>query len=115
MEKSGEKIQVVDWVKWSDEAIYRDQTREYEDAVIDCIVKNKYRFDGNTHQRHEHGVPLFNDGKVWQASMRSWGGTMAEAWNTIEDKYNYMYLDFYIGFNGDKDPLAKIPTGKEIV
>jgi len=108
-------IAVVDWIDWSDDIFDKklnlDLTPAHEDAVIDCIVKNRYRFSGDAHQHQPHGVPRFNDGKCYAVSMRSWGAVMSDAWNKIENKFSYDYMDFYVSIA--EDPEQKMPTGKQ--
>jgi hypothetical protein len=107
-----EEIKVVDWVKWTVNKDKAKFTPEHEDAVIECIIKNRYHFDGNTHQNHEHGMPVFNDGLHFAVSMRYWGGVMADAWNRIDNAFAYDYMDFYMSFSEKQDANHKVPTGE---
>ena len=67
--------------------------REAEEAVIDCVRRNGFKFGGTYHQYGEHGLPMFEDGSVFFVSMRAWGDVMARAWSGLENHY-YDYLDF---------------------
>ena len=64
-----------------------------EEAVIESIRRNRFKFGGTYHQYGEHGLPMFEDGSVFFVSMRAWGDVMARAWSGLENHY-YDYLDF---------------------
>lgn len=89
-----------------------------EKKTIEDIVRKKYRFSGDTHQRSQFGCPilLVNGKKIYYTnSMRSWGGLMAKAWNEIEQSNNYDYMDFYMENFLDKDNKPILPVvGKDI-
>lgn len=70
-----------------------------EELVISEIVKNGFRFDGDSHQNYKYGCPIVEvDGNrlYYTVSWRHWGSIMAEAWRKIDGKF-YDYLDFYMG------------------
>ena len=84
--------------------------REAENAVIDCIRRNGFKFGGSYHQYGDFGMPMFEDGTVYLCSMRHWGSIMAEAWN-VEDKRGYGYVMF--AWEGDmSDDGGKVPKGE---
>ena len=75
-----------------------------EDLVISEIVKNGFRFDGDSHQNYKYGCPIVEvDGKrlYYTVSWRHWGSIMAEAWTKIDGKF-YDYMDFYMGVTEEK-------------
>ena len=84
--------------------------REAENAVIDCIRRNGFKFGGSYHQYGDFGMPMFEDGTVFFCSMRHWGSIMAEAWN-VEDKRGYGYVKFAwedsMADNGGKVPTSE--------
>ena len=92
----------------------------FEKKTIEEIVRKKYRFSGDTHQRSKHGCPIFLvDGKkvYYPNSMRAWGAVMASAWDEIEQVSKYDYMDFYMEcFLGkdEKDKPVLPVVGKDI-
>lgn len=84
-----------------------------EKMLIDELVRKKYCFSGESHQRKLFCTPIFEvDGKrvYFTASWRAWGGIMAEA-RTIVDNQSYDYMDFYMDcfLKDQPDPNYKIP------
>lgn len=83
-----------------------------EELVKIDIIHNKWYFDGNYHQNGKFGTYVFmdSDGKeyVWLSSMRSFGNTMSEAWNKIDETNSYDYSDFYMGID-ERDHLYHVP------
>ena len=74
--------------------------KEAERAVIDCIRRNGFEFGGFYHQSGEFGMPLFDNGTVFFASLREWGAIMYEAWEPEgKDPYGYaLYAwDYEVG------------------
>lgn len=88
-------LKVVKMVHW-DDAIALPSG--YSDAHIEAFekyaVEHHIRFSGTAHQNNDDGVPLFSDGTALTASMRGWGGIMADIWAKIDDK-PYTYMTFY--------------------
>ena len=88
-------MKIIRWTFWGD-PIYpeaewsaADENNPYEAAVIETIRKKGYRFSGIAHQGAQYGVPVFDDGKQFNVSMRHWDGIMAEALG-IEGEYAYV-------------------------
>jgi len=112
------KIQVVDWVEYNLDVDIRKRSvggpggyfcngmrwkdflgaeeydgRKYYKALREAILKNKYEFGGEKHQRDM--APLFNDGTVGFFSYRAWGDLMAAIWSE-KNNTDYCYMDFYV-------------------
>ncbi len=62
---------------------------ELEDAIIDNIRKNGYKFDGSYHQNGKMGCPVLDDGSYCTFSMRRWGEIMYSAWGDGKDPMGY--------------------------
>ena len=80
---------IVGWTHWDDLRFmdYNPATEE-ENALRKCLIaeelrKKGYRFNGYYHQSESDaafGVPVFDDGTVYQCSFRTWGSIMAMAY-----------------------------------
>lgn len=95
-------------VKWTtsltDEVFEPDYlTNEEYDEMFNIVVKEVrekgYHFDGTYHQNGEYGMPLFDNGKYFATSMRTWGLIMAKAFpEEYDDPDNpYGYIRWYLG------------------
>lgn len=96
-------VKVVKWTEW-DYDHYMDMMsekdfEEAQKAVIEELRKTGYHFDGTYHQNGDYGVPVLDNGKYFQVSMRTWGGVMAQAFpEEFEDPNNpYNYVRWYLG------------------
>ena len=78
-------------------------------AVVDAIKGGEYMISGQDHQNSATGVPVFENGTCFRASMRAWGTVMTYAYPQIEDNATN-YMDFYMETPLDK----KLPEYKEI-
>ena len=94
-DKSGDSPRLIYRVVGEDEpeGEERGNGQTAEEAVIESIRRNRFKFGGTYHQYGEHGLPMFEDGSVFFASMRAWGDVMARAWSGLENRC-YDYLDF---------------------
>ena len=89
-------MKIVGWTEW-DDPNYRDRFPngvqiDWDDLhrteeVIAAELRNKgYKFTGDYHQNGDFGVPIFDDGTVFQCSQRTWGDIMVSAYpDEIED------------------------------
>lgn len=69
-------------------------SRPYIEALRAHIVANRIRRGGFWHQDSSvSGVPHFDDGTCFQASMRGWGDLLAAVWSQ-EDGRDYCYTYF---------------------
>lgn len=70
---------------------------EAEEAVIESIRRNGYRFSGSDHQHAKRCMPLLDNGTVFFVSMRHWGELMFRAWHPSEnDEHGYCKYAWYI-------------------
>ncbi len=78
-------------------------------AVVDAIQEGEYVISGQDHQNSATGVPVFDNGTCFRASMRAWGSVMTYAYPEIDGKPTN-YMDFYM-----YSPMeAKLPEYAEI-
>ena len=75
-------------------AIDNDKVMEMISAVAVQLREKGYCYSGNDHQNAYLGMPVFEDGTAFRATMRCWGALMAMAYSTEEKRYGYM--DFYM-------------------
>ena len=78
-------MKIIKWTFWGDpkypevEWAGPDADKPYEETVVEAIRQHGYRFSGQAHQNAQYGVPVFENGKQYNVSMRHWGRIMAEA------------------------------------
>lgn len=94
-DKSGDSPRLIYRVvgEYAPEGGKRGNGQTAEEAVIESIRRNRFKFGGTYHQNGEHGLPMFEDGSVFFVSMRAWGDVMARAWSGLENTV-YDYIDF---------------------
>lgn len=98
-------MKVIRWDEWDDlrwrevAEMDKDEREEADKAVIEALRETGYHFDGGYHQNGLYGVPVFDNGKYYEVSMRSWGGIMARAFpEEFDDPSNQMnYVRWYLG------------------
>lgn len=73
------------------------------------IYDKGYIFGGEDHQLEATGVPVFNDGTCFRASMRCWGLIMSQIYQGPNGE-EYSYMDFYMSLGDD----AVMPEYQEI-
>lgn len=88
-----EKLKVIGWTSYDSACqniiITAENMRELVDCLIDEIKQNGYVFCGDQHQDGStFGVPVFNNGKCYRASMRAFAFIMALA-HDDQDYMNY--------------------------
>ena len=79
-------MKIVGWTHWDDQR-FRDHEPETweecsqrEQVIAHELRARGYRFNGYYHQGGEYGVPVFDDGTLFQCTFRTWGGIMAMAY-----------------------------------
>ena len=78
-------MKIIRWTFWGDpmypdaEWSLLDEHNPYELELIKEIREKGYRLTGIAHQNYRYGVPVFDDGKQFNVSMRYWGNIMAKA------------------------------------
>ena len=96
-------MKVVRWTEWDDE--HNDdiescrEIEEMSEVVAKELREKGYHFNGSYHQNGDYGVPVFDNGKYFQVTQRTWGGVMAmaypEEFDNPDDPYNYIV--WYLG------------------
>ena len=83
-------MKIIGWTSWGNPKYTKTsdlggglswaQICEKEAIIVSEIVRNGYKFDGEYHQNGEFGVPVFDDGTVYEVSKRVWGDIIARAY-----------------------------------
>ena len=94
-------IKIIGWTDW-DNPEYKEMfpigepadwnaIEEVQQTIADELRANQYKFTGEYHQNGDYGVPIFEDGTVYQCSQRTWGAIMAMAYpeEVGDDNCNY--------------------------
>lgn len=64
-----------------------------KNMISDELRLNGFKFDGRYHQHGETGVPVFDNHKTFQCSLRTWGEIMAKAYpEEIDNSDGHGYL-----------------------
>ena len=107
------EYKVVGWVSYDSNyptvETNAENLRSILFAVRKEIIDNKYYFSGAEHQNADTGVPVFDDGTCFRASMRCWGQIMASIY-TGPDGKQLSYMDFYMFM----DEESVLPEYKEV-
>ena len=107
------EYKVVGWVSYDSNyptvETNAENLRSILFAVRKEIIDNKYYFSGAEHQNADTGVPVFDDGTCFRASMRCWGQIMASIY-TDQDGKQLSYMDFYMFM----DEESVLPEYKEV-
>ena len=80
-------MRIVGWAEWDDPK-YKEMFPiggAYKEAEVETVLaiiaeelrNNGYKFTGSYHQGGDYGVPVFDNGEVFQCSQRMWGGSIA--------------------------------------
>ncbi len=98
------KLKIIGWTYFDCEYPTRkskgDELMEEIELIRKEIADNGYLFAGEDHQTSLTGVPVFNDGTCFRASMRCWGDIMASLY-TKDDGEDCTYMDFYMSLEDD--------------
>lgn len=109
-----EDLKIVGWTSFDSpyktEKCSGDKLQAMLDLIFDEIAKNNYVFSGEEHQNELTGVPVFSDGTCFRASMRVWGGIMANMYSGADGE-ELTYMDFYmsLGSSAQLPAYAPIP------
>ena len=92
-------LKVVGWTDYDSSypsiTVTNEELNEVLAIVVEAIREGEYMLSGEEHQCSYAGVPVFDNGTCFRASMRSWGTIMSFAYPEINgQKTNYM--DFYM-------------------
>ena len=83
-------------LRWKDYVErFDDSVVPYLEALKEEILDKELKYTGEDHQYGEYGTPVFEDGRVFLASMRAWGDLMAAVWSEELDT-DMSYMDFYM-------------------
>lgn len=92
-------LKIVGWTNYDSAFPTANITDETMEQVISCVVsaiaENGYVFSSEDHQNSDTGVPVFDNGTCFRASMRAWGTIMALAYPEL-DGSETDYMDFYM-------------------
>jgi len=89
--------------------VAQDEVNDLILTVAGEIKNNGYMLSGDDHQNSDTGVPVFENGTCFRASMRAWGFIMAVAFPEINGNET-QYMDFYMS-----TPLErKLPVSNNI-
>jgi len=98
-------LKIVGWTNYDSSfpsvEVANEDTNKILIIVAREIMEKGYVFSGAEHQNSDTGVPVFDNGACFRASMRVWGTIMAAAYPMVnEAETNYM--DFYVSTPTDK-------------
>ena len=99
-------LKVVGWTDYDSNfpsiSVTNEEVSEVLAVVVEAIREGEYMISGQDHQCASAGVPVFDNGTCFRASMRSWGSIMAFAYPEFNgQKTNYM--DFYMSTVGEEN------------
>ena len=69
-------MQVIGFTTWNDRH-NNDTSESAKQIVIEYLRERGLAYGGTFHQQ-SHGVPMFDNGRVYQVSMRDWGELIAD-------------------------------------
>ena len=94
-----DEYRIVGWASYDSnyptKEVNENNLRHVLYAVRKEIMDNRYLFSGEEHQNAITGVPVFEDGTCFRASMRCWGTIMASIYKG-ENREKLSYMDFYM-------------------
>jgi len=92
-------LKIVGWASFDSSfpsaSIAQEDVTNALAIIVKEILENGYMLSGNDHQNSDTGVPVFNDGTCFRASMRTWGLVMSAAYPELDGKKTN-YMDFYM-------------------
>ena len=106
-------LKIIGWTNYDCDfpsiTVSQDEVNQVLLAVAREIMDNGYMLSGDDHQNSDTGVPVFENGTCFRASMRAWGFIMAVAFPEINGNET-QYMDFYMS-----TPLErKLPVSSNI-
>ena len=110
------KMKVTEWTYWGDNRFQNidDVLLEdfvcIEDAVIENIIENGYKFSGKDHQWGY--CPVVDDKYIYCVSMRKWGSIMQRAYSLPNDDGMGYVLWAWATPVGEKPIYPKMTCGK---
>lgn len=108
-------LKIVGWTNFESNypcvAVSDEEVRDVMLIVAREILNCGYMLSGEQHQNSATGVPVFENGTCFRASMRTWGTIMAAVCPEIDGK-ELGYMDFYMSTPKKAifPPEAEIPV-----
>ena len=98
-------LKVVGWTDYESNypsiTVSNEELNDVLVAVVDAIRDGGYMFSGDDHQCGLSGVPVFDNGSCFRASMRAWGTIMTYAYPEFNGEKTG-YMDFYMSTVGER-------------
>lgn len=114
-------MKVIGWTHWDDfrfrdcEPSSDEENLQRKRLIAEELRSRGYKFNGYYHQSDSDaafGVPVFDDGTVYQCTFRTWGGIMAMAYpDEIDNNGRYAYTD-WAWWNENQQPVY--PTWEQM-
>lgn len=79
-------MKIIGWTWYGNHEYKRLCCNTYEqiahiEKIIATEIRNKgYKFTGDYHQEGDYGVPIFDNGMIYECSKRVWGDIMVQAY-----------------------------------
>ena len=93
------ELKVVGWTNYDSDfpsiTVSNEELNEVLAVVVEAIREGEYMISGQDHQCSYAGVPVFDNGTCFRASMRSWGTIMTFAYPEVNGQKT-SYMDFYM-------------------
>lgn len=94
-------MKIVGWT-WYGNSEYKaiicnryEQIAHIEKIIAEELRNKGYKFTGDYHQHGDYGVPIFNNGKTYECSQRTWGDIMRQAYpDDIDNSDGLGYTDW---------------------
>ena len=108
-------MRIIGWTEWDNpkyERLYPQTYEEYlqvEEAITNELRSKGYKFTGDYHQNGDFGVPILDNGMVYQCTQRCWGEIMASAYpDEVDDSDGYGYCKW--AWTPPEDMVAPEPN-----
>ena len=106
-------LKIIGWTNYDSNypsvSVTQDELNDVLLTVAREIKNNGYMLSGGDHQNSDTGVPVFDNGTCFRASMRSWGVIMTIAFPEVNGNET-QYMDFYMSTPLDR----KLPESSYI-
>lgn len=57
-----------------------EETKQIKKIIAEELRNKGYKFTGDYHQNGDYGVPIFDNGMIYECSQREWGDIMVQAY-----------------------------------
>lgn len=113
-------MKIVGWTHWDDlrfhdmDPLSQEESSQIKQLIARELRKKGYKFNGYYHQDGEFGVPVFNDGTVYQCTYRTWGEIVAMAYpEEVRDCPDGAEYVFWAWHHGEQKCV--FPTWEQMV